>query len=64
MKVVITPTFQRDFDSAEMLRLNDMLVELKEEKLLKPTMSISEFKVLCFERGLNEYRKDLGVFDC
>ncbi len=64
MKVVITPTFQRDFDSAETLRLNDMLVELKEEKLLKPTMSISEFKVLCFERGLNEYRKDLGVSDC
>ena len=64
MKVVITPTFQRAFDSAEMLRLNDMLVELKEERLVNPTMSISEFKVICFERGLNEYRKDLRVFDC
>jgi len=27
-------------------------------------MSISEFKQVCFERGLNEYRKDLRVFDC
>ena len=64
MKVVITPTFQRTLDSAEMLRLNDILVELKEERLVNPTMSISEFKVICFERGLNEYRKDLRVFDC
>ena len=64
MKVVITPTFQRAFDSAEMLRLNDILVVLKEERLINPTMSISEFKVICFERGLNEYRKDLRVFDC
>lgn len=64
MKVVITPTFQRAFDSAEMLRLNDVLVDLKEERLINSTMSISEFKVICFERGLNEYRKDLRVFDC
>ena len=37
---------------------------LKEERLVNPTMSISEFKQVCFERGLNEYRKDLRVFDC
>ena len=48
----------------EMLRINDVLVDLKEERLVNETMSISEFKLLCFERGLNEYRKDLRVFDC
>ena len=64
MKVVITPSFRQGFDSAEMLRINDVLVDLKEERLVNETMSISEFKLLCFERGLNEYRKDLKVFDC
>ena len=64
MKVVITPSFRQAFNSAEMLRINDVLVDLKEERLVNETMSISEFKVLCFERGLNEYRIDLRVFDC
>ena len=64
MKVVITPSFRQGFDSAEMLRINDVLVDLKEERVVNETMSISEFKLLCFERGLNEYRKDLRVFDC
>ena len=64
MKVVITPSFRQGFDSAEMLRINDVLVDLKEERLVNETMSISEFKLLCFERGLNEYRKELRVFDC
>mgnify|MGYP003120335566 FL=1 len=64
MKVVITSSFQQEFNSAEMLRINDVLVSLKEERLVNETMSISEFKKICFERGLNEYRKDLRVFDC
>ena len=64
MKVVITPSFQQEFNSAEMLRINDVLVSLKEEGLVNETMSISEFKKVCFERGFNEYRKDLRVFDC
>ena len=64
MKVVITPSFPPSFDSAEMLRINDVLVNLKEQRLVNPTMSISEFKQVCFERGLNEYLKDLRVFDC
>ena len=33
MKVVITPSFPQVFDSAEMLRINDVLVDLKEEAL-------------------------------
>ena len=64
MKVVITPSFRQTFNSAEMLRINDVLVDLKEERLVNETMSISEFKEVCFERGLNEYRKELRAFDC
>ena len=64
MKVVITPSFQQEFNSAEMLRINDVLVDLKEERLVNETMSISEFKEVCFDRGLNEFRKELRVFDC
>ena len=46
MKVVITPSFPQIFDSAEMLRINDILVNLKEERLVNETISISEFKEL------------------
>ena len=63
MKVVITPTFPF-LSNEDMLQWNDMLVELKEEGLVNHLMSISEFKLLCMERGLNEFRKDLRVFDC
>lgn len=63
MKVVITPTFPL-LKNEDMLQWNDMLTELKEQKLVDNLMSISEFKLLCMERGLNEFRKDLRVFDC
>ena len=64
MKVVITPSFQQTSNQEELLQLNDILVDLKEERLLAPDISISDFKLLCYERGLNEYRKDLRIFDC
>ena len=57
MKVVITPAFP-------VFSNEDMLTELKEEGIVNHLMSISEFKLLCMERGLNEFRKDLRVFDC
>jgi len=64
MKVVITPSFPQIANSAEMLQLKDIIVDLKEQRLIPYETSISEFKLLCYERGLNEYRKDLRVFDC
>tara|TARA_B100000214_G_scaffold172327_1_gene123901 strand:- start:1181 stop:1375 length:195 start_codon:yes stop_codon:yes gene_type:complete len=64
MKVVITPSFLQITDPGEFLRLKDILVTLKEERLIPYETTISEFKSLCYERGLNEYRKDLRVFDC
>jgi len=63
MKVVITPTFPL-LSNEDMLQWNDMLVQLKEERLVDNLMSISEFKLLCMERGLNEFRKDLRLYDC
>ena len=63
MKVVITPAFPV-FSNEDMLQWNDMLVQLKEEGIVNHLMSISEFKLLCMERGLNEFRKELRVFDC
>ena len=64
MKVVITPSFPQTSNQEELLQLNDILVDLKEERLLAPHISVSDFKLLCYERGLNEYRKDLRIFDC
>ena len=64
MKVVITPTFQQTSNQEELLQLHDFFTELKENRLIPPQISISQFKLLCYERGLNEYRKDLRVFDC
>jgi len=64
MKVVITPSFPQISSSEEMLQLKDILVDLKEERLIPYETTISEFRLLCYERGLNEYRKDLRVFDC
>ena len=63
MKVVITPSFPL-LSNEDMLQWNDMLVQLKEEGIVNHLMSICEFKLLCMERGLNEFRKDLRVFDC
>ena len=64
MKVVITPSSPHIANQEELLQLNDILVDLKEERLLPPQTSIYEFKLLCYERGLNDYRKDLRIFDC
>ena len=63
MKVVITPAFPV-FSNEDMLQWNDMLVQLKEEGLIDNLMSISEFKLVCMERGLNGFRKELRVYDC
>tara|TARA_Y100001972_G_scaffold96116_1_gene118468 strand:- start:102 stop:293 length:192 start_codon:yes stop_codon:yes gene_type:complete len=63
MKVVITPNPQQSLDS-ELLEFNDILVELKENKLINKNISLNDFKLTCLHRGLNDYRKDLRLFDC
>ena len=63
MKVVITPSLPL-LSNEDMLQWKDLLTELKEEGIVNNLMSIGEFKLVCTERGLNEFRKDLRVFDC
>tara|TARA_B100000927_G_scaffold246288_1_gene209166 strand:+ start:1079 stop:1270 length:192 start_codon:yes stop_codon:yes gene_type:complete len=63
MKVVITPTFSNNSDE-ELLQINDVLAELKEDRLIDQNTTVLDFKITCLHRGLNEYRKDLRLFDC
>ena len=64
MKVVITTSFPQINHDEETLQLKDILVDLKEERLIPYETTISEFRTICRDRGLNEFRKDLRVFDC
>jgi len=41
-----------------------VLEELKEEHVVPINMSTGEFMMECMSRGLNDYRKDLVVYDC
>lgn len=63
MKVVITPTFSNNYDE-ELLQINDVLAELKDDRLIDQNTTVLDFKITCLHRGLNEYRKDLRLFDC
>ena len=61
MKVVITPSFPQISNPEEMLQLKDILVNLKEERLIPYETSISESRLLCYETGLNEFVEHTGV---
>tara|TARA_B100000900_G_scaffold379463_1_gene364390 strand:- start:589 stop:780 length:192 start_codon:yes stop_codon:yes gene_type:complete len=62
MEVVITSSLQQP-SNGDLLQLNDTLDILKEENLISKDINIVQFKLICMHRGLNEYRKDLRVFD-
>ena len=38
--------------------------DLKEEHVVPRSMSTGEFMIECMTRGLNDFRKDLVVYDC
>ena len=64
MTVVITPDlFPMTNNMAERNEIVSVLEELKEECVVSKNMSTGEFMVECMSRGLNEYRKDLVVYD-
>jgi uncharacterized protein (UPF0147 family) len=64
MTVVITPDlFPMTNNMAERNEIVSVLEELKEEHVVPRNMSAGEFMVECMSRGLNEYRKDLVVYD-
>ena len=65
MTVVITPDlFPMTNNMAERNEIVSVLEELKEENVVPRSMSTGEFMLECMSRGLNDFRKDLIVYDC
>ena len=65
MYVVITPDlFPMTNNSSERKEILSVLEELKTERVVPINMSTGEFMIECMSRGLNDYRKDLVVYDC
>jgi len=65
MTVVITPDlFPMTNNTAERNEIVSVLEELKEEHVVPRSMSTGEFMLECMSRGLNDFRKDLIVYDC
>ena len=65
MTVVITPDlFPMTNNMAERNEIVSVLEELKEEHGVPRSMSTGEFMLECMSRGLNDFRKDLIVYDC
>ena len=65
MDVVITPDLVSVEDTEkQQSEIKILLSDLKKEKVVPKNMKSAEFIVKCLTRGLNEYRKDLRVFDC
>ena len=65
MNVVITPDlFPMTNNMAERNEIVSVLEELKEEQVVPRSMSTGEFMLECMSRGLNDFRKDLIVYDC
>ena len=65
MTVVITPDlFTMTNNMAERNEIVSVLEELKEEHVVPRSMSTGEFMLECMSRGLNDFRKDLIVYDC
>ena len=65
MEVVITPDlFPMTNNKAERNEIRALLTELKEENIVPVNMSTGEFTIECLSRGLNDFRKDLVVYDC
>ncbi len=65
MDVIITPDlFPMTNNKAERNEILSVLTELKEEHVVPINMSTGEFMIECMSRGLNDYRKDLVVYDC
>jgi len=65
MDVVITPDlFPMTNNKAERNEIRSVLEELKDERVVPINMSTGEFMIECMSRGLNDYRKDVVVYDC
>jgi len=65
MEVIITPDlYPMTNNREERNEIRSLLTELKEENIVPINMSTGEFTIECLSRGLNDFRKDLVVYDC
>jgi hypothetical protein len=65
MEVIITPDlYPMTNNREERNEIRSLLTELKEEHIVPINMSTGEFTIECLSRGLNDFRKDLVVYDC
>jgi|TARA_R100000781_G_C4040954_1_gene113950 hypothetical protein len=65
MEVIITPDlYPMTNKTQERLEILSVLEQLKDEKIVPINMSTGEFTIECLSRGLNEFRKDIVVYDC
>ena len=65
MEVIITPDlYPMTNKTQERLEILLVLEQLKDEKIVPINMSTGEFTIECLSRGLNEFRKDIVVYDC
>ena len=65
MEVVITPDLHPMTNNiSERTEILSVLENLKEERIVPINMSTGEFMIECMTRGLNDFRKDLVVYDC
>ena len=65
MNVVITPDLHPMTNNvSERTEILSVLEELKDEHVVPRNMSTGEFMLECMSRGLNDYRKDLVIYDC
>jgi len=65
MNVVITPDLHPMTNNvSERTEILSVLEELKDEHVVPINMSTGEFMLECMSRGLNDYRKDLVIYDC
>ena len=62
--VITTDLFPMTNNMAERNEIVSVLEELKEEHVVPRSMSTGEFMLECMSRGLNDFRKDLIVYDC
>ena len=65
MNVVLTPDLHPMTNNvSERTEILSVLEELKDEHVVPRDMSTGEFMLECMSRGLNDFRKDLVVYDC
>jgi hypothetical protein len=65
MEVIITPDlYPMTNNREERNEIRSLLTELKEEHIVPINMSTGEFTIECLSRGLNDFRKDLVIYDC